>query len=68
VRRTGILILLCVLNLPGGAPVSALILRSRPKVGVSKDGPNAEQAPSSFETRGYAALLRMRAQKTVERD
>jgi hypothetical protein len=26
---------------------------------------NTEQAPSSFETRGYAALLRMRAQPTA---
>jgi hypothetical protein len=48
----------------GGASVS-LMLRSPPKVGVSKHGAaDSSRPPSSFETRPFGPLLRMRAFET----
>jgi hypothetical protein len=41
---------------------SALILRSRAQRGVSKDGPELRAA--WFETRGFVALLTMRAEQS----
>jgi hypothetical protein len=49
----------------GGGDSVSLMLRSPPKVGVSKHGAaDSSRPPSSFETRPFGPLLRMRAFET----